>query len=278
MADKMLHKIALLLKQAERATTAGEADAFMEKAQLLATTNSIELALARQHTAKKEQREQPISKRITVGQARKGNLAHYCELFLAIASQNDVVVNLANNNTFVIAFGMPSDIEVVEVLYASLVFQMVEASNAWLKTGEYKKETAWGKVTKRDEWGDVRKVWVEKPVHGRVARANFYKAYTQRVLLRLADARHKAVEAATAPQAHETGGAQGNTSAALILRSKATEVDDFHKAKSTAKGTWKGSRTSTTSNTARTAGDNAGRTARLGTSKAIGGHRVSLAA
>jgi hypothetical protein len=276
MADKMLDKIALLLKQAERASTSGEADAFMEKAQLLATTNSIELALARQHTAKKEQREQPISKRITVGQARKGNLAHYCELFLAIASQNDVRMNLANNNTFVIAFGMASDIEVVEVLYASLVFQMVEASNAWLKTGEYKKETTYGKVTKRDEWGDEYKVWVEKPMHGRVARANFYKAYTQRILLRLSDARHKAVEVATAPKDGET--AATPTEAALVLRDKVKEVNGFYDTKSTAKGYWKGSRTGATSKTARTAGDSAGRSARLGTYKAIGGHRVSLAA
>lgn len=279
MADRMLDKIALILHKAENATTDEEAATYMEKAQKLASLSSIELAVARQHTAKKSQREQPTHKRITIGEARKGNLAHYCELFHYIALQNDVQVNLARNSTFVIAFGMPSDIEVVEVLYASLAYQMVEAANAWLKTGEFKNETVSTEVTRRDSYGSY-KVLVEKPLHGKVARANFYRAYTVRIGVRLADARYAAMEDVkeTAYDVTDDEGQAVKSSAEIVMRDKAVEVRDYYKSASTARGTWKGPRTSAGSSTARTAGDNAGRSARLGANKAIGGSRTPIAA
>lgn len=279
MADKMLDKLAKLLNQAERASSAEEADAFMARAQVLATTHSIDLAIARQHTAKKEQREQPTQKWITIGERRKGNLRHLCELFYAIASQNDLKVDLASNSTFVIAFGMPSDIEVTEVLYASLAFQMVEAANAWLKTGEYKKELVYRTVTKRDGIG-LYKHREQVPMHGKVARANFYDAYIRRIQSRLADARSQALEIAK-EKSVEVVDENDNvitTSAEVVLRSKAIEVRDFHKTASKAKGNWKGAKTSRYSETAHSAGDTAARSARLGSNRAIGGSRTSIAA
>jgi hypothetical protein len=285
MADRMLDKLAKILAQAENASTSEEAATYMKKAQSLATLGSIDLAVARQHTAKKEQREQPTHKMITIGQARKQNNARLVNLFNAIAYANDVRLNIANNSTFVIAFGMPSDIEVVEVLYASLLFQMVESANAWLKTGEYKKETVRGKKKVWDAyWGAWDYETVYKPMDGRTARANFYDAFTGRISARLQEARREALEAAKEKTySVPSTGVDGReyeieVTAALVLFDKKKEVSDYFNAKSTARGTWKGASTTTRSSTARSAGDSAARSARLGSAKAIGGQRTPLAA
>jgi hypothetical protein len=285
MSDKMLDKLAKILNQAENASTDEEAALFMKKAQALATLTSIDLAVARQHTAKNELREQPAHKMISIGKARKLNNARLVNLFNAIAYANDVRLNIANNSTFVIAFGMPSDIEVVEALYASLLFQMVESANAWLKTGEYKKETVRGKKKVWDAyWGEWDYQTVYKPMDGRTARANFYDAFTGRISARLQEARREALEAAkeriySVPSTGVDGKEyEIEVSATLVLFDKKKEVSDYFNAKSTAKGTWKGASTTTRSSTARSAGDSAGRSARLGSAKAIGGSRTAVAA
>ncbi|MFE4681600.1 DUF2786 domain-containing protein [Streptomyces sp. NPDC056721] len=285
MSDKMLDKLAKILNQAENASTDEEAALFMKKAQALATLTSIDLAVARQHTAKNELREQPAHKMISIGQARKLNNARLVNLFMAIADANDVRINIASNSTYVIAFGMPSDVEVVEALYASLLFQMVESANAWLKTGEYKKEEVRGKKRVWDAyWGEWDHVTVWRPMDGRVARANFYDAFTGRISARLLEAREEALEAAKQKSySVPSTGVDGQeyeieVSAALVLFDKKKEVSDYFNAKSTAKGTWKGASRTARSGSARDAGDSAGRSARLGSAKAIGGSRTAVAA
>uniref|UniRef100_A0AAU3I6C9 DUF2786 domain-containing protein n=1 Tax=Streptomyces sp. NBC_01393 TaxID=2903851 RepID=A0AAU3I6C9_9ACTN len=285
MSDKMLDKLAKILNKAENASTPEEAAAYMKKAQTLATLTSLDLAVARQRTAKNELREQPTHKSITIGQPRKQNNARLVNLFLAIAYANDVRTNIAMNSTYVIAFGMPSDIEVVETLYASLLYQMVESANAWLKTGEYKKEKVRGKKKVWDsywhQW-DHETVW--KPMDGRTARANFYDAFTGRISARLLEARQEALEAAKQKSySVPSTGVDGQeyeieVSAALVLFDKKKEVSDYLAAKSTAKGTWKGATRTSRSSTARSAGDSAGRSARLGSTRAIGGQRTPVAA
>jgi hypothetical protein len=282
-----LDKLAKILNKAENASTPEEAEAYMRKAQAMATLTSIDLAVARQHTAKREQREQPTHKRITIGQARKLNNARLVNLFISVADNNDVKVNIAMNSTFVIVFGMPSDIEVVEALYASLLFQMTESANAWLKTGEYKKEEVRGK---KKVWDSIWHEWdyqtVYKPMDGRTARANFYDAFTRRISSRLWSARQEALEEAkkntyTLPTIGKDNGVEYEieVSAALVLADKKQEINDYYSKASTAKGSWKGSsRTTAYSTTARVAGDNAGQSARLGSAKAIGGQRTTLAA
>jgi hypothetical protein len=285
MADKMLDKLAKILKQAENATTPEEVEAFMAKAQHLASVTAIDLAVARQHTAKREQREQPVHKVITIGEKRKQGNAHFIDLFRYIAQNNDVKIDIARNNTWVGAFGMPSDIEVVEVLYASLLFQMVEAANAWIKTGEYKKQKVWRTVTKRDRWGGTWRTEEYAPMTAQTARKNFYVGFTNRVFYRLVEARKQAMQSLkdktyTLPMDSSDPEMpyEVEVSAALVLKEKTEEINDFYKQKSTARGSWKGSSVSNHSTAARNAGDSAGRSARLGSAKAIGGQRTAVAA
>lgn len=277
MSDKQLALIAALLRKAEGTNNEHEADAFLTRAQTLATRHSIDLAVARAHTAKQEAREQVEERAIRIGEKGKHGLAKYVRLFLNIAEVNDIKCLISHDSTTVYAMGFPSDIELAQTLYASLLVQMVQAGDAYIKSGEYKKETIvvpgrFRYTGRRDAWGWREEEWVDaqvKPVDGRVARRSFYDGFTARVTQRLRDARNEAVAAAEAEAApssvtdEHSGKALSST--ALVLREKKAEVDLFYAEKAKrARGSWKGGRGSAgSSSSARNAGDRAGRSARL---------------
>lgn len=282
--DKTLTRIAALLRQAEGTSNEHEADAFMQAAQRLATAHSIDLAVARSHTIEKERRTAPVMQRIEIGQPGAKGLRTYASLFMAIGRANDLTFDVAHNSTYVIAFGFVTDIETTKALYASVAVQMVRASDAFIKTGEYRQETLWRRVTRRDE-GGTHQGWANAPVHASTARINFQLAYAARIGRRLTDAREQAEQDAIAAErtahydaAHgpEAGAVTGTE---LVLREKAVEIRDFHQANSTARGTWRGARAvSGYSDHARRAGDRAARQARLGGERPIGGSQPALGA
>ena len=133
--DKMLARIAALLRQAEGTDNAHEAEAFMTAAQRLATATSIDLAVARSHSAKREAAQTPTQRTITIGEAGARGLRTYVQLFSVIAHANDVRCDVASNSTFVYAYGFVEDIDATHALYASLVVQMVRACDSYLSTG-----------------------------------------------------------------------------------------------------------------------------------------------
>ena len=74
-----------------------------------------------------------------------------------------------------------------------------------------------------------------------------------------------------------TAGAGGQSGMALVLRAKEVELSDHYRATSTARGSWRGtSATAGYSELASRAGDRAGRQARLGGERTIGGSRPAL--
>lgn len=264
MSEKYLAKIGKLLRQAEGASTEAEAAVFMAKAQELATATSIDLERARQHQASTEARKVPVQRVIHIGPRRKHGLKWYIELFRVIAANNDVKIDIAHNSTYVVAFGFESDIEVTEILYASLLTQMVEASEAYLASDEFAAET-----TERMNWNTY--TYETKRTDKRIGRASFQEAFIGRVNLRLSAARAVAlakIDAAT--ESSEPG-------TALVLANKAVEVHDFYKGKSNAHGSWSGARSSGWSSSAANAGNRAGASARLGGERAIGGHGRAIA-
>src|ERR1700710_3276239 len=171
--DKMLARIAALLRQAEGTDNAHEAEAFMSAAQRLATATSIDLAVARSHSDQRTKAQTPVQRTITIGNAGAKGLRTYVQLFVLIATANDVKCDIASNSTFVYAYGFAEDIDASHALYASLVMQMVRASEAYIGSGQH------------------------KPTPTITARINFQLAFGARIGKRLAEAREQALREAT---------------------------------------------------------------------------------
>jgi hypothetical protein len=244
--DKILARIAALLRQAEGTDNEHEADAFMAAAQRLATATSIDLAVARSHSDKRTQAQMPVQRTITIGNAGARGLRTYVQLFTVIAHANDVKCDVASNSTFVYAYGFAEDIDASHALYASLVTQMVQASEAYIASGAH------------------------RPTPTITARLNFQLAFGARIGHRLQEAREEAQRAATKGRDSQPG-------TAIALRDKDIELKDFYRATSPARGTWRAtSATAGYSSAARRAGDRAGRKARLGHSPELAGSRSAL--
>jgi Protein of unknown function (DUF2786) len=244
--DKMLARIAALLRQAEGTDNVHEAEAFMAAAQRLATSTSIDLAVARSHSAQRTKAQTPVQRTITIGTAGTRGLRTYVQLFVVIANANDVKCDIATNSTFVYAYGFAEDIDASHALYASLVLQMVKASEAYISSGSH------------------------RPTPTITARINFQLAFGARVGKRLSEARDQARRDATKSRDSRPG-------TAIALRDKDIELKDFYRQTSDARGTWYAtSATAGYSSSARRAGDRAGRRARLGNSSELAGARTAL--
>jgi Protein of unknown function (DUF2786) len=244
--DKMLARIAALLRQAEGTDNAHEAEAFMAAAQRLATATSIDLAVARSHSDKRTKAQTPVQRTITIGNAGARGLRTYVQLFVVIAAANDVKCDIASNSTFVYAYGFAEDIDTSHALYASLVMQMVKASENYISSGAH------------------------RPTPTITARINFQLAFGARVGKRLSEAREEARREATKSRNSQPG-------TAIALRDKDIELKSFYRQTSDARGSWRAtSATAGYSSSARRAGDRAGRRARLGNSSELNGARTAL--
>ncbi len=244
--DKMLARIAALLRQAEGTDNAHEAEAFMAAAQRLATATSIDLAVARSHSDKRTRAQAPVQRTITIGNPGTRGLRTYVQLFVVIAAANDVKCDIASNSTFVYAYGFAEDIDASHALYASLVMQMVKASEAYIASGRH------------------------RPTPTITARINFQLAFGARIGKRLSEVREQARREATRSETRRPG-------TAVALRDKDLELKDFYRETSEARGTWTAtSATAGYSSSARRAGDRAGRRARLVNGQELSGARSAL--
>lgn len=244
--DKMLARIAALLRQAEGTDNPHEADAFLGAAQRLATAASIDLAVARSHAGDRSPAQVPTQRTITIGTAGSRGLRTYVQLFVLIANANDVRCDVATNSTYIYAYGFSEDIDTSHALYASLVVQMVRACDGYLASGAH------------------------RPTPTITARLNFQLAFGVRVGQRLAEVREQTRQEAAQDPDRIPG-------TAIALRDKEVELREHYRHASRARGTWRASRaTAGYSSAARRAGDRAGQRARLGNSPELPGTRAAL--
>ncbi len=244
--EKMLGRIAALLRQAEGTDNPHEAEAFMAAAQRLATATSIDLAVARDHSDKRTKAQDPVQRTITIGEPGARGLRTYVQLFVVIAAANDVKCDVASNSTFVYAYGFPEDIDATHALYTSLVMQMVRTSQDYIASGAH------------------------RPTPTITARINFQLAFGARIGKRLIEAREQA-------QREASSGPDAIPGTAIALRNKDLELKDYYRQTSKARGTWRAtSATAGYSSDARRAGDRAGRRARLGGETELTGARSAL--
>ncbi|WP_372464162.1 DUF2786 domain-containing protein [Nocardia africana] len=249
-SDKLLTRIGALMRQAEGTDNPHEAEAFLSRAQQLATQHSIDLAVARAAAADRGRaRPMPGMRRIEIGAKGTKGLATYVALFAAIAHANDVRVDAAHNSTWVIAFGLGTDIDTTQLLYTHLLAQMVRGSRAYLHSAAHQRH----------------------PVAGVTARLAYQRAFAARVGQRLRADRDRARADALATDAPTAPGT------ALALRDKDIELRDYYTAHSAAKGTWAGHRRATGhAPAAADAGDRDGQRARLHDLGHIDGPRKGL--
>lgn len=265
MDDKIKVRIGKLLNQAERASTDEERDAFYSRAFELGATHSIELAQARAAVAKLEEREQPMMKTIDIGESGQHNLATFCELFMAIGRPNGIKFNISSKSTYVVAFGMPSDIELAETLYETILPQMMQSAQEFIAAGTWKDETT---------YRNGRNGWGYYPINSRVVKRNFYEGFTRVISNRMHKAQLAAREAAI--EADEKNDAHEETGTALVLANKSVEVSDFYARTSTAKGSWKGNTNTYGSSAGRSGGTAAGQRASLTGTRSLSGGRKQL--
>jgi hypothetical protein len=236
LSERVLDKIGKLLAQAEGTSNEHEAEAFVTRAQELATHYAVDLELARARQAArrlKDADEAFEQRTLQVGErGRRGN-RQLVMLYVVVAAANDVMVNVANDSTFVIGFGYAADLDVVERLWASLATQMAGAAGRRLRAGEHRKARV------------AAVSW----------RLSFYEGWLHAVQTRLEQARARVLQQPV----------EGATSGALVLRAKAERVRAFHDKASEARGTWRGSRGDRqVHGGAWHAGERDGRLARLG--------------
>lgn len=267
MPTTTLDRITRLLAKAESTDSRAEADALIAKAQQLATTHAVDLAVARQAGQRARRREEPVQRTVRIGVPRRAHNARMVALFAAIAHVNDVVVDVARDSTWVQAYGFVSDLDVVDALHASVATQMVADANAAIARGDHRNERVWSPRTR---------TW---RVDARVYRGSFYDGFVAVVAERLRRARDEAVAAAETdhPGQDGTGGGApeapaGSSVVALALVAKTAEIDGLYRQASEARGTWRGPGAQrVVSPTGRRQGTAAGRRARLRADPAIGG-------
>jgi hypothetical protein len=196
----------------------------------------LELARARQAARRLKAADDAFEqRRLVIGERGKRGNRQLVSLYLVVAQANDVLVNVATDSTFVLGFGYPADLDVVEQLWASLATQMASAAARRLRAGEHRRT------------GVAAVSW----------RLSFYEGWMHAVQARLEEARQRAL------QQHDT--AEPSTSGALVLREKAERVRAFHDRESEARGSWRGARGDRrVHGSAWAAGERDGRVARLG--------------
>ncbi|MGB9374568.1 MAG: DUF2786 domain-containing protein [Jiangellales bacterium] len=268
--------IAALLAKAERTDNVHEAEAYLAKAQHLATLRSVDLAMVRARTARTQQRVLPVSRTVSIGEAGRRANTHLVSLFVVVAHANDVVVDVARNSTYVIAYGMPSDLDLVEQLWGSLAHQMVDAAGRYLATDTWRDESYRVMVRERVGGWSVPRVQ-DRPHTKQTARAAFYRGFIERIGHRLKAAHDEAVAEASAaesgrPAADGTRASVAGPTTELVLREKAAEVKAFHQRESQARGSWTGYRGAAggDNGAATGAGRRAAANARLGSQRGIG--------
>ena len=186
--DRILHKVRSLLAKAEATTFAEEAEAFTAKAQELMAAHAIEIAMLGGGASAGE----PTSRRLVID---RPYVRPKFVLLSEVARSNRcrAVMTQSNDGALGVLVGYPSDLDIVETLYTSLLLQATRCM------------AARGSVT--TSWGQSRT---------RSFRASFLTGFAAEIGRRFAENRVAAESAASASR---------GPSVLPVLAARDSEVD-----------------------------------------------------
>lgn len=255
--DKTMSRIQALLRKAERTDNPHEAEAYLAKAQQLATQASIDLAKARAADGNAS-KITPEMRTVILGRPRQRGLQTLIALAANIAGPNDVLLDIASDDTRIYAFGFSQDLDVFTAMYTRLSIHMALECRRFLDSGIYKREKTTGR-RRIANTGDPLYDYIDVviPMPAITARLDFQRAYARRIGARLRQARRDAEQQA----AHDDTVGQPGT--ALVLADKRKEVDTYRDGNSEATRAYKERRPSSVSQLGLVAGDSAAANAQL---------------
>jgi putative metallohydrolase (TIGR04338 family) len=226
-----VRRVAALLAKAQSTASAEEAEAYLAKAALVAQRHRVDLALA---ATRPGAQAGPTHRMLTIGEPRRALNKILVGLFLEIARAWSVRVDIGHGSTYVLAYGMPADLDQVESVFATASTLMLTRALEHVRS---------------DRWRGTSYVppgsRTPRPVTAAVARNAFCLGFIQRLGQRLASAaeqaRAAAAAAGTTAGGGSTGPARGRTTVDLALRAREVAVRDYHQQVSRARGAWRGS-------------------------------------
>ncbi len=228
-----VRRVAALLAKAESTTSAEESEAYLAKAAELAQRHSVDMAVAamapRAHSAG------PTHRMLSIGQPRAALNTLLVSLIVQIAHAWGVRVDIGPGSTYVLLYGLPSDLDRVESIVTTAGTMMVARAGEHVRSGRWKGTTYLPPDSS-----------APRAVTAQVARNAFCLGFVSRLGQRLAQgaaqARASAAglnrEGSAGRDAHGSG--FGATTVDLALRARDVAVADYHRTASSARGRWRG--------------------------------------
>ena len=240
--DKQERLIKLVRQAEHEGTGTAEAELFIARAQKEATRLGLDFAVVVAQARASVVKPKPATERFDFGRpAGSKGLYTMVQLAVGIAQANNVKVNIAFNSTAVVLFGFQTDIDVVKAMFSYLRPVMEEQGRAY----------AQGKP---------------RPL---ATRLEFQNQFALTIGSRLRAEAEKSKQEWIQAQQDTEGGA-------LVPVSRSEEVDQFYKATSTARGTYRGGRNTQSVPEARAAAHSAARNVDLAQRASLGGSRRAL--
>lgn len=228
-ADGAVRRVAALLAKAQSTTSPEESEAYLEKAALVAQRHSVDMAVAAM--ADRTAGEHPTHRMLTIGEPRRALNKQLVTLLVSVAHPWSVRVDIGAGSTYVIVFGMPSDLDQVESVFAAASALMIARAEQHVRQGGWR-----GTAYVASDGSGPR------PVTATVARNAFCLGFTRRLGERLGNAASAARRDAAASSSPTARGSHaGQDQVALALRAREIAVTDYHRSASRARGRWRGS-------------------------------------
>lgn len=217
-----MSQISQILSIAENTNHEGEREVAFQRASRMAAKYEIDLNVLRMQNKEKGEVERPTFKKFEVGEYRKRGGGAYSSLYLSIAHAHDLRA-MMYGTSHIELYGYQSDIDMVEMIYMTIVVSMVTECIEYLEDEE----------------------WRSLGVNKNDARKSFYAGYIKRIGERLRAGRQEAEE-----EAEKEYAAQG-ISTALVIADRRKDINKLYYEKNRGVGLWNGAPKATNGTIAR---------------------------